>query len=141
MTNKPPNNITDHDRQQAIIAAECEAKRIAARDKNTFWVIIIVLGLGMVSYVRYTEHQKEVIKDNLVSTKWAKWVAYRDANCKPVEQMFGLVVGHGKFQSVDNATVYECTSGMRYLISRNAEQNILACRGDPAYIPDVPPIK
>lgn len=141
MPNLHPNHIAANERQRALKEAELEAKRKSARDRDAFWCVVIILGLGLGAYTLYTENQKDNAYADAVATKWSNWVAYRDVNCKPVEQMFGLVVGQGKFQSIDNATVYECNSGMRYLISKNAEASILAKRGKLEFIPDVPPAK
>ncbi len=137
MANMHPNHIAANARQQAIKAAEREAIRTARRNKKLFWVFIIVGGIGGLIHLVQESNKEKDAEQAITMAKWNKWVAYRDANCKQVEQMKGLVVGQGKFATVDNATVWECTSGMRYLISENVEWRIRNYQGNSSFIPDV----
>ena len=101
------------------------------------WVAIIgVVGYGLKVWI-----DNEMIAANernkVVQAKYAKWLAYRNANCKLAERMYGLATQNGKFHGSDNATVWKCNNGMQYVISENAENAIKRNQGSMGHIPNV----
>lgn len=137
MANNHPNHIAANERQRAIRAAEREAIRVSRRNKKLFWVFVIIGLVGWFIHTFQSSVAEHDAQQAVAMAKWNKWVKYRDANCKQVEQMKGLVVGQGKFATVDNATVWECNSGMRYLVADSTESNVMDNRGQVQFIPDV----
>lgn len=125
-------------RSEAIISAGERRARNAASVRSIVWAFVWIVIFGTVGTAIHNGLVKAENDQALVKAKYAKWLAYRDSSCVPIQQMLGIVVGEGKFAHEDNAMVWQCKNGMQYLISRNAEHNIGINNGQLDQIPTVP---
>lgn len=94
---------------------------------------IIWVGLGVADANARLEAKRQIVAE-----QWQRWATYRDANCKEVGNMYGILVGTGKQASRENGTVWDCANGKCYTLSNRL--NHLGPSGD-AYPDDFPDIK
>jgi hypothetical protein len=127
----------DKEKFQSIIAAKNKAENRLFWLKCAGWALAVAAMVGGCSAMFAVDNRLAEERDAVVQAKYAKWVAYRDANCKVVEKLYGLSMASGKFSSNDNAVVYDC-NGVKYMMSARAEENIKKHEGDEDFIPEVP---
>lgn len=72
-----------------------------------------------------------------VKAQWKRWVTYRDANCKVVENQYGFTVGTGKGARRHNGTVWECANGQRYAMADYIDQRAQSGEVDATDFPDI----
>lgn len=101
------------------------------------WILFLAVLVGAWIWIDHIHDTQEAAYNAEVEAKYAKWTAFRDANCKVVEKVYGLSMTSGKFSSNDNAVVYECNNGIKYMMSQAAEQAVKAGRGNASFIPEV----
>jgi hypothetical protein len=105
-------------------------------DNRIMWSIFLCVGI-FIAFMLYCDSKNSDEYDILVQQKYSKWINYKDLNCKVVEHMMGLSMNSGKYTSNDNATVYDCKNGIRYVVSELAENRIKNHQhGDLSFIPD-----
>lgn len=104
------------------------------KGKIALWVAVLVGGWLLIDHI---DDKQAAAYDAQVQAKYAKWVAFREANCKVSEKVYGLSMTSGKFSSNDNAVVYECKDGIKYMMSQKVEEAIKAGHGNVSFIPEV----
>ena len=89
-----------------------------------FWKImtpILATLLVMAAYSIDSDKKKTDNEKVIATQKWNEWVSYRDKNCHVSEKLYGLSMTSGKFHQDDNATVYECNDGVKYVVAQSIE--------------------
>ena len=128
-----------HDKAQyeRIVSAQRSAENRLFWLKCARWALGIAAMMGGCVAIKAHDDRVAAENDALAQAKYAKWVAYRDANCKTIEKVYGLSMTSGKFSSNDNTVVYDC-NGVKYMMSARAEENIKQRQGNVEFIPNVP---
>lgn len=114
-----------------------EAVRLAKRKSTIQWILWPTVVIGTCWFFINGSNEAAERRNQAVQAKYSKWLAFRDTNCKVAEKAHGISVQSGKFASKDNATVYACNDGVKYVISESAEYDIRRGEGQLGHIPDI----
>lgn len=121
----------------AYRARKEEEARLVKRRSTIQWLFWPTLIFSLCGFAIYKSNEDRDRNNQAVQAKYSKWLAYRDTNCTVAEKAHGISVQSGKFATKDNATVYACTDGVKYIISESSEQDIRRGIGQLDAIPDI----